>query len=240
MDVEKQREIVRLWNRMRRVEGPLAEEIRIQILQCFAESERVPDARLDDRRAVIERLGVHPVGGRRISGSSLSAAAIATTSADIAAAQFGEVDSASVKIDGIAGRCMLRACSRACAVIQGCEVCPHEQRDVLHHPRPRAGQRRQGHAASRGARHLQPRRARTSIGSGDLARQAAIWPGCSAKRRLDSRSNACLQARPERMFANPSRACRETGQSETRDRRMMPDVARHHVGMAFRSRRIDG
>ena len=63
MDVEKQREIVRLWNRMRRVEGPLAEEIRIQILQCFAESERVPDARLDDRRAVIDRLGVAP--GRR-------------------------------------------------------------------------------------------------------------------------------------------------------------------------------
>lgn len=63
MDVEKQREIVRLWNRMRRVEGPLAEEIRIHILQCFAESERVPDARLDDRRAVIDRLGVAP--GRR-------------------------------------------------------------------------------------------------------------------------------------------------------------------------------
>ena len=60
MDVEKQREIVRLWNRMRLVEGPLAEEIRIQILQCFADSERVPDARLDDRRAVIERLGVQP------------------------------------------------------------------------------------------------------------------------------------------------------------------------------------
>ncbi|MEP6840625.1 MAG: hypothetical protein ABJA75_21405 [Bradyrhizobium sp.] len=63
MDVEKQREIVRLWNRMRRVEGPLAEEIRIQILQCFADSERVDDARLDDRRAVIERLGVQ--AGRR-------------------------------------------------------------------------------------------------------------------------------------------------------------------------------
>ncbi len=45
MDVEKQREIVRLWNRMRKVEGPLAEEIRIQILQCFAESERASDTR---------------------------------------------------------------------------------------------------------------------------------------------------------------------------------------------------
>ena len=30
MDVAKQREIIRLWNRMRQVEGPLAEEIRIQ------------------------------------------------------------------------------------------------------------------------------------------------------------------------------------------------------------------
>ena len=63
MDVEKQREIVRLWNRMRRVEGPLAEEIRIQILQCFAESERVSDTRLDERRAVMERVSVQP--GRR-------------------------------------------------------------------------------------------------------------------------------------------------------------------------------
>ena len=36
MDTEKQREIIRLWNRMRRVEGPIAEEIRIQILELFA------------------------------------------------------------------------------------------------------------------------------------------------------------------------------------------------------------
>ena len=28
MDVEKQREIIRLWNRMRQIEGPVAEEIR--------------------------------------------------------------------------------------------------------------------------------------------------------------------------------------------------------------------
>lgn len=39
MDIEKQREIVRLWNRMRRVDGPVAEEIRIQILACFAETD---------------------------------------------------------------------------------------------------------------------------------------------------------------------------------------------------------
>jgi hypothetical protein len=39
MDIDKQREIVRLWNRMRRVDGPIAEEIRIQILACFAEAE---------------------------------------------------------------------------------------------------------------------------------------------------------------------------------------------------------
>ncbi len=63
MDVEKQREIVRLWNRMRRVEGPLAEEIRIQILLCFAEGERASDTRLDERRAVMERASVQP--GRR-------------------------------------------------------------------------------------------------------------------------------------------------------------------------------
>ena len=63
MDIEKQREIVRLWNRMRRVEGPLAEEIRIQILQSFAESERVFDTCLDERRAVMERMSVQP--GRR-------------------------------------------------------------------------------------------------------------------------------------------------------------------------------
>ena len=36
MDIEKQREIIRLWNRMRRVEGPIAEEIRIQILESLA------------------------------------------------------------------------------------------------------------------------------------------------------------------------------------------------------------
>ena len=39
MDIEKQREIVRLWNSMRRVDGPIAEEIRIQILACFAEAD---------------------------------------------------------------------------------------------------------------------------------------------------------------------------------------------------------
>ena len=37
MTVEKQREAIRLWNRRRKVEGPAAEEIRIQILECFAE-----------------------------------------------------------------------------------------------------------------------------------------------------------------------------------------------------------
>ena len=39
MDTEKQRELIRLWNRMRRVEGPLAEEIRIQILAQFERVE---------------------------------------------------------------------------------------------------------------------------------------------------------------------------------------------------------
>ena len=44
MNVDKQQEIIRLWNRMRQVEGPLAEEIRIQILECFAQPDS-PNAR---------------------------------------------------------------------------------------------------------------------------------------------------------------------------------------------------
>lgn len=63
MDVEKQREIIRLWNRMRRVEGPIAEEIRIQILQSFAEG-CAPGAGFDDRRAVISRVRVPPARPR--------------------------------------------------------------------------------------------------------------------------------------------------------------------------------
>jgi hypothetical protein len=57
MDVEKQREIIRLWNRMRQVEGPLAEEIRIQILEYFAQPDS-PSARMNERRAVLNRLPV--------------------------------------------------------------------------------------------------------------------------------------------------------------------------------------
>jgi hypothetical protein len=68
MDVEKQREIIRLWNRMRRVEGPVAEEIRIQILECFAQREP-SSARMSDRREVLSRVRiptgqVHRIGGR--------------------------------------------------------------------------------------------------------------------------------------------------------------------------------
>jgi hypothetical protein len=68
MDVEKQREIIRLWNRMRRVEGPLAEEIRIQILECFAQREP-SSARMSDRREVLSRVRVptgrvHRIGER--------------------------------------------------------------------------------------------------------------------------------------------------------------------------------
>jgi hypothetical protein len=44
MDIEKQRELIRLWNLMRRVEGPVAEEIRIQILEYFAERDRAKRA----------------------------------------------------------------------------------------------------------------------------------------------------------------------------------------------------
>ena len=44
MDIEKQRELISLWNLMRRVEGPAAEEIRIQILEYFAERDRAKRA----------------------------------------------------------------------------------------------------------------------------------------------------------------------------------------------------
>lgn len=37
MTVEKQREVIRLWNQLRKVGGPAAEELRIQILECFSE-----------------------------------------------------------------------------------------------------------------------------------------------------------------------------------------------------------
>ena len=68
MDVEKQREIIRLWNRMRQVDGPAAEEIRIQILECFAQREP-SSARMSDRREVLSRVRVptgqvHRIGGR--------------------------------------------------------------------------------------------------------------------------------------------------------------------------------
>ena len=68
MDVAKQREIIRLWNRMRQVEGPLAEEIRIQILNCVAQADQ-PDDRMNERREVLNRVPVrtaqiHRIGAR--------------------------------------------------------------------------------------------------------------------------------------------------------------------------------
>ena len=57
MDVEKQRQIIRLWNKMRQVEGPLAEEIRIQILECFAQPD-APSVRMNERRDVLNRVPV--------------------------------------------------------------------------------------------------------------------------------------------------------------------------------------
>jgi hypothetical protein len=39
MDDAKQRELIRLWNLMRRAQGPVAEEIRIQILARFERAE---------------------------------------------------------------------------------------------------------------------------------------------------------------------------------------------------------
>lgn len=45
MTVEKQREVIRLWNQLRKVEGPAAEELRIQILECFSEKDKAKRAR---------------------------------------------------------------------------------------------------------------------------------------------------------------------------------------------------
>ena len=47
MNIEQQREVIRLWNQLRKVEGPAAEELRIQILDCFAAKDNAkrPDAR---------------------------------------------------------------------------------------------------------------------------------------------------------------------------------------------------
>ena len=72
MDVEKQREIIRLWNRMRQVEGPLAEEIRIQILECFAQPE-TPTARINERREVLDRMPVRTAQIYRIGDRSNNA-----------------------------------------------------------------------------------------------------------------------------------------------------------------------
>lgn len=65
MDVGKQREMIRLWNRMRRVEGPIAEEIRIQILECFAQRE-LPSARMSERLKVLDRVPVRTAQLHRI------------------------------------------------------------------------------------------------------------------------------------------------------------------------------
>ena len=65
MNVEKQREVIRLWNRMRQVEGPVAEEIRIQILECFAQLDS-PGARMSERRDVLNRVPVRTAQIHRI------------------------------------------------------------------------------------------------------------------------------------------------------------------------------
>ena len=110
MDVEKQREIIRLWNRMRQVEGPVAEEIRIQILECFAQPDS-PSARMNERRGGAEsRAGSGP---RRY----IASASAATTQRFDGFAASARLISAAVKVDGIDVRCMLHACCRVCAII---------------------------------------------------------------------------------------------------------------------------
>jgi hypothetical protein len=75
MDVDKQREIIRLWNRMRQVEGPLAEEIRIQILECFAQPD-APGTRMKERREVLGRMPartaqIYRIGEHRSNSATL-------------------------------------------------------------------------------------------------------------------------------------------------------------------------
>ena len=72
MNVEKQREVIRLWNRMRQVEGPVAEEIRIQILECFAQPD-LPSARMNERRDVLNRVPVRTAQIHRIGERSNNA-----------------------------------------------------------------------------------------------------------------------------------------------------------------------
>ena len=109
MDVEKQREIIRLWNRMRQVEGPVAEEIRIQILECFAQPRLAE--RADERAAGSAE---SRAGSDRADTSHRRARQQRNA---LTASHLGEVDSAAVKIDGIDVRCMLHACCRVCAII---------------------------------------------------------------------------------------------------------------------------
>ena len=40
MTIEKQREAIRLWNELRKLKGPAAEELRIQILECLSEKSK--------------------------------------------------------------------------------------------------------------------------------------------------------------------------------------------------------
>ncbi|MDI1265836.1 MAG: hypothetical protein PS018_21550 [bacterium] len=72
MDVDKQREIIRLWNRMRQVEGPVAEEVRIQILECFAKQESL-EVRMNERREVLRRVPVRTAQLHRIGERASSA-----------------------------------------------------------------------------------------------------------------------------------------------------------------------
>lgn len=72
MDVDKQREVIRLWNRMRQVEGPVAEEVRIQILECFARQESL-EARMAERREVLRRVPVRTAQLHRVSERGNSA-----------------------------------------------------------------------------------------------------------------------------------------------------------------------
>ena len=64
MTTEKQREVIRLWNQLRKLEGPAAEELRIQILECF--SEQGGDKRADE---IDFSLPLNPAKYHRLRGA---------------------------------------------------------------------------------------------------------------------------------------------------------------------------
>ena len=58
MTVDKQREVIRLWNELRKVEGPAAEALSIQILECFSKDKPKRPADLSRRHPATRKRDV--------------------------------------------------------------------------------------------------------------------------------------------------------------------------------------